>query len=144
MPVALTARCTVELLPRTDLRPLLGVPHAFGGRLEDLVGSIRAHGILVPLVVRPAGPGPVVQAGRWGRQRGYFLVDPRHRRGDRYALKPPFYLSRRAAQAALPPDVPWEVVQGLGRLAAARRLRLEYVPCLLTDLSDAQVAHVRR
>lgn len=144
MPVSLTNDFVVELLPIGDLRPLPGVTPPTPEALAELVASLREHGgLLVPLVVRPARCDLVVQEGWRETEHGWFVLDPRLRRGDAYQGDPPFFPTREAARRALPADVPWEVVKGCRRLAAAKRARLELLPCLLTELDDVQVRAVR-
>lgn len=140
------AELLTDLIPTADLRPLApgpwGPPDVSAPRA--LLASIEARGVIEPLFVRSASVRYTVQPGRRTGTHGYFVLDPRLVRGDTaYAGDPPFFLDRRAARRALPADVPWEVVRGHGRLAAARRLRLRLLPCVIAELTDDEVAELR-
>lgn len=132
-----------ELVPISELRPLPGVPVPDRSSIESLVASIRAHGLIVPLLVRPASCTHVVQEGRRGWQSGYFVIEPRLVCDRRYLGQAPFFASRTAAEESLPADVPYEVVKGIRRFHAARTARLRRVPCLVAAISDAEVAALR-
>jgi ParB-like chromosome segregation protein Spo0J len=138
---------SAELVPVSDLRPLPGLAPPSTELVAKLIASVKKHGVLEPLLVRPARNTYVLQEGRRGRQRqkwGWFLIDTSKVVGHAYQGDPPFYATQRAAKAAMPADVPFEVVRGMGRLAAMRALHRRFVPCVIQNLTDNQVEVLRR
>jgi len=97
----------------------------------------------VPLVVRRASNSHILQPGRRGFLSGWFILDPRLAEGDRYRGVPMFFPVRASAEAAMPADVPYEVVDGIKRLAVARMRRIRQVPVVIAELTDEDVAELR-
>lgn len=152
MPTATqTAATGLHQIPVSELRPLPGaIPAHIRSReqIAELAASIRKHGVLEPLIVRPARHTYVLQRGRLARSSsvfGWFVVDASLSGRDwKYrGRSPAFYATRKEALAALPADVPWEVVRGLGRLLAARKAGIRLVPCLARELTDAEAGIIR-
>jgi len=130
-------------LPIADLRPLPGVPLPSAKELRSLADSVRRHGILEPLTVRPAKVSLIVQEGWQGGRHGYYVVKPSAAKGKRYEGVPRFFTHRDDALAALPADVPYEVCHGVKRLYAASLAKRKTVPCVVCELTDEQVAELR-
>jgi len=139
----LTVELTASLVSVADLRPLPGRPPPCPKLVAALSTSFREHGILEPLLVRPARQTWILQSGRRRGVPGWFVLDTERVRRWSYRGEPAFYSTHKAASRALPADVPFEVVRGLGRLAAAKANRTRLVPCLIRELSDDQVEALR-
>lgn len=132
-----------EIVPVGEVRALFGAPAPDSTTVQRFVKSLRKYGFIVPLVVRRAVNDHVVQEGRQGWKSGWFVIDPRLAAGAHYKGVPPFFRRKADAEAAVPMDVPYEVVDGIKRLAAARKARISQIPILIADLSDDAVAELR-
>ncbi|MBO0700670.1 MAG: ParB-like nuclease domain-containing protein, partial [Zavarzinella sp.] len=91
------ADAVAEYVPLADLRPLPGARPSHPGRLAELAASIRAHGVLEPLLVRPARQTWVIQRGRAGGVFGWLVLDSSLADGSAYKGEPLFFADRRDA-----------------------------------------------
>src|SRR5579871_1881284 len=103
--------------------------------LTELAESIRQHGLLQPIVVRPATTFRVEPDNR--REDRFYVIDTRRiiqgghgPESNTYDGHYESYESRVLAEAMLPQ---WEIIAGERRYRACRRASLETVPCLVRD-----------
>ncbi len=113
-----------EQLPLDALRPSATNPRqVFDAEdLADLVASVRAQGVVEPLIVRPLKGGERHERRAEGRERR-----AEARGADGPASSSPLY----------------EIVAGERRYRAAREAGLATVPCLVRALTDCQVLEVQ-
>jgi ParB/RepB/Spo0J family partition protein len=97
-------------------------------RLQELADSIKAEGLLQPIVVRPA-PDFELVPGRMSGKEG-FLWESRAR-----SVLGGFAKRREDADAVRP----LEIVVGERRYRAAKLAGLEAIPAVVRDLTDVQV-----
>lgn len=136
----------VQLVPLGHIAPSVSNPrkHFDQDKLQELAESVKAHGVVQPLVVRPTFTwfiDPGIQHGK--PPKSYWLVLDR-RRLDRskqsYAGEPARYYSETEAQANLPR---FELVCGERRWRAARLAGVATVPCLVRVLDDKAVLEIQ-
>lgn len=134
-------------LPLTEIRGTPFAPVPPWDAFEALRESVRAHGVIIPIMVRLAPQDWMVREGRRNNLRGWFclragLIDGKHYRGP----SPPFYDSESAARKALPTPKPYEVLPGHGnlRLLAAKAVKLKTVEVFILEHSDEQTLELAR
>lgn len=100
----------------TQLRVWKGNPRKAVGDLADLAASIRAHGILEPLLVRPVVPSEVIE------------------------IPPP----ADASEGTLPTvrTITHEILAGQRRYLAALEAGSDSAPCLVRDVADAEALEI--
>jgi ParB family chromosome partitioning protein len=109
--------------------------------LEELAASIRAHGVLEPLIVRPLPEDTWhVEPGHVDRMPAWFIFDMRrYRQGETYSPPPPHYPTPEEADAHLPR---WEIIAGERRWRAATLAAVESVPVVVrVDLQGPEHDH---
>lgn len=107
-------------------------------RLDELTESIRAKGVLEPLLVRPA-EGYVVEAGKHSGRPGFFILKPAYARDGAYPGETPFFVKRAEAERALPT---WELIAGERRLRAAIAAGLDQVPVVVRAYTDQEAVEI--
>jgi ParB/RepB/Spo0J family partition protein len=109
--------------------------HFDQAKLEELAVSIRAKGVLQPILVRPAKNWSI-EPGKQGGKPGYFVVNHVHTLIDGES----FETTEAAAKARAPR---YELVAGERRLRAAQMAGLESIPAVVRDLSDREALEVQ-
>jgi ParB/RepB/Spo0J family partition protein len=118
--------------------------HFAADALADLAASVKAHGILQPILVRPLRGGDwlVDQVTSHGRKktRFYQVLDRGLTRGGRYTgPEPEQFATREEAEAHLPE---FEIVSGERRWRASKEAGLSEIPAVVRDFTDKEALEV--
>jgi ParB family chromosome partitioning protein len=126
---------TFEVVAIARLRESATNPRRHFGKagMAELAASIREHGVLNPLLVRPAGDSPPLDSAR-GKQR---------RRGRKEAAGGTAKATADSADGADGTAGVLEVVCGARRLRAAKAAGLERLPVRIEQLSDRAVLEIQ-
>jgi ParB family chromosome partitioning protein len=148
--VKLKQKPTINAQPQAEggqlsMVPLAHIaPHPKNSRINEqdpkfteLVQSVQAVGVLVPLLVRPVD-FYFIDAGKHGRKEGFFVLDRRITVEGSLAGAQ-FYRSREEAEAARPR---YELMAGERRMRAARAAGLGTAPVIIRELDDRQALEV--
>jgi hypothetical protein len=136
-----------EELPLTEIRPT-----PFFGKPEDaafaaLCQSVKQHGILIPIMVRPVTYEWLVRPGRRNAQNGWFILRSDGIVGRDYLGPTPIlHPTERAARRAIPPQRPYEVLRGHGnrRLLAAKAAQHIAIPVVLVTTAANEGEELER
>lgn len=134
---------TVKLVSPFKIAPSLSNPrkHFDQVKLQELAQSVKAHGVVQPLVVRPTTTWHL-DPGRRGKTPIWNVLDERRldRAKQAYAGEYETFESEKEARAHLPE---FELVCGERRWRAAKLAALAEVPCLVRELTDKAVLEIQ-